>query len=537
MSLIELLRSTERRRVHRFLQFSALAGVSSTYCFYLVMRASESPGSLTDGDTGFWAIVQFLVALLVFCIAQLRALTESSPIVELAVHEMRARLLQALQAMELRDAEDLGTSRIQTALSADAQTISQAAGPAAFAVQSAMMVIFAAVYLALISPSALALTVVVASVAGWAYIAHSEIVSRALDAARWRVSEMQTHVASLINGFKELKLSVPKSQGARKAAVEASSEAAVEKLVAHHALARDFVLSNLAFFCLLGTIVFLMPWLRTEYSESVSRSVAAVMFLITPLFGVIGALPQVAMANVAADSLLSLEREILSKTQGPDEQIDEPLDGFRSIELSGLRFDYGAKGGGFAVGPLSLSVRRGEVLFITGDNGSGKSTVLKLLAGLYRPMEGQVLVDGQSVWPHRTRAYRALMSAVFSDFHLFDRLHGLESVDADWCRQWLERLQLSEKVRLVDGRFSTTALSTGQRKRLALFAALAENRPILILDEWAADQDPSFRRHFYLDLLPRIRAEGRTVVAITHDEAYFDHADRRIHIARGLIES
>ena len=161
VSLIELLRSTERRRVHRFLQFSALAGVSSTYCFYLVMRASESPGSLTDGDTGFWAIVQFLVALLVFCIAQLRALTESSPIVELAVHEMRARLLQALQAMELRDAEDLGTSRIQTALSADAQTISQAAGPAAFAVQSAMMVIFAAIYLALISPSALALTVVV----------------------------------------------------------------------------------------------------------------------------------------------------------------------------------------------------------------------------------------------------------------------------------------------------------------------------------------------------------------------------------------
>lgn len=537
MSLLTLLQGVERRRIVRFLQFSAIAGLSSTYCFYLIIRAAENPGQVTDGYSGFWSVLQFLLTMGIFCIAQLLALTQSAPIVERSVHDTRARLLRRLQAMELRDAETLGTARIQTALAADAQTISQAAGPLAFAVQSLMMVLFAAIYLAYISLSALLLTACVAALAGWAYVAHSQVVRRALDSARMRVSEMQAHVASLVSGFKELKLSESKANHAREAAVSSSSDAAVEKLVAQQALSRDYVLANFAFFCLLGAIVYLMPWLRAEFSESVSRSVAAVMFLISPLFGVIGAMPQLAVANVAAESLLSLEREMDANTVDSGEQIREPLDRFQRIDLRDVRFSYGRQADTFSVGPVQLTLHRGEVLFITGDNGSGKSTILKLLAGLYRPDAGAVDIDGVSVWPHRTTAYRELISTVFSDFHLFDRLYGIETPDTRWCSEWLQRLQLEDKVKLDRGRFSTTALSTGQRKRLALFAALAEQRPILILDEWAADQDPSFRRHFYLELLPLIRAEGRTVVAITHDEAYFDHADRRIHVSRGLIES
>jgi len=537
VSLLALLQGVEKRRVVRFLQFSAIAGLSSTYCFYLVIKAAEHPAEVTAGQNGFWAVSQFLMTVGVFCMAQLLSLTQSAPIVERGVHDVRSRLLRGLQALELRDAELLGTGRIQAALAADAQTISQAAGPLAFAVQSLMMVLFATFYLAYISPSALLLTAGVAALAGWAYVTHAQIVSRALDSARVRVSEMQSHVASLVNGFKELKLSESKADSAREAAVFSSSEAAVEKLVAQQALSRDYVLANLAFFCLLGAIVYLMPWLRSEYSESVSRSVAAVMFLISPLFGVIGAVPQLAVANVAARSLLGLEREIAARTVDRGMQVHDALDSFGRIEMHDVRFDYGSQNGGFSVGPMRLTLQRGEVLFITGDNGSGKSTLLKLLAGLYKPDSGSLEIDGVAVWPNRTTAYRELMSAVFSDFHLFDRLHGLASLDADWCSAWLHRLQLKDKVRLDNGQFSTTALSTGQRKRLALFAALAERRPILILDEWAADQDPSFRRHFYLELLPLIRAEGRTVVAITHDEAYFDHADRRIHVARGVIES
>jgi putative ATP-binding cassette transporter len=527
----------DRKAIVRFFQFSAIAGLSSTYCFYQIMQASADPTQLTRGDGGFWSILQFLLALLVFCIAQLKALGQSGPIVEKAVHGIRNRLVTSLQEVELRDAESVGTARITSALSTDTQVISQSAAPIAFAGQSLMMVLFAVIYLALLSPSAVVLTIIVSAVAGWAYLVHSQVVGDALNAARARAADMQAHVIALVAGFKELKLSTEKAQDARSAAVAASSEATTHKLVAHQALSRDFVLSHLAFFGLLGTIVFLMPWLRSEFSESVSQSVTAVMFLISPLFGVLGAVPQIAIANVSADNLMELERlfESVKTTHGPG--TDTAFDGFDEIRLEDVRFRYGGQGQDFGIGPLSLQVRKGELIFITGDNGSGKSTLLKVLAGLYRPMDGRVSVDRQSVWPDRIGSYRALMSAVFADFYLFSRLYGVKDLDREWCRQWLERLQLQDKVQLDGGRFSTVALSTGQRKRLALFAALAEQRPLLILDEWAADQDPTFRKQFYLELLPVIRAEGRTVVAITHDDAYFHLADRRIHVANGMVTS
>lgn len=542
MILFSLLTHGDRKSVTRFFQFSALAGLGSTYCFYLVMQAAAAPSALTQGEGGFWSVLQFMVALVVFCIAQLKALGLSGPIVEQAVHRVRVRLVEGLQAVELRDAERVGTARINAALSTDTQIISQSAAPIAFAGQSLMMVVFASVYLALISPTALVLTFIVSALAGWAYLAHSQVVGDALDSARARSADMQAHVMALVAGFKELKLSDDKARDARTAAVTASAEATAYKLVAHQALSRDFVLSSLAMFGLLGTIVFLMPWVRSAFSESVSQSVTAVMFLTSPLFGVLGAVPQIVLANVSAENLVELEKLFDSvKTVHapcPEEAFEAPQAGvkdFAEIRLDDVRFRYGGQGRDFGIGPVSLVVRKGELIFITGDNGSGKSTLLKVLAGLYRPTDGGVSVDGRAVWPDCTVQYRSLMSAVFADFYLFSQLHGVKHLDPEWCRQWLERLQIQDKVRIEDGRFSSVSLSTGQRKRLALFAALAEQRPLLILDEWAADQDPTFRKQFYLELLPVIRAEGRTVVAITHDDAYFHLADRRIHVAGGTV--
>lgn len=545
MTLFSLLTRSDRKAITRFFQFSAIAGLSSTYCFYLVMQAADAPGALTQGDGGFWAVLQFVVALIVFCIAQIKALDLSGPIVEQAVHSVRVRLVTGLQAVELRDAESVGTARITSALSTDTQIISQSAAPIAFAGQSLMMVVFASVYLALISPTAMVLTFIVSAMAGWAYLTHSQVVGDALDGARARSADMQAHVIALVAGFKELKLSDDKARDARTAAVTASAEATTYKLVAHQALSRDFVLSSLAMFGLLGTIVFLMPWVRSEFSESVSDSVTAVMFLTGPLFGMLGAVPQIVMANVSAENLVEMEKLFDSvKTEhvpcaepGMGDDLPPEMKAFSEIRLDDVRFRYGGRGEDFGIGPVSLTVRKGELIFITGDNGSGKSTLLKVLAGLYRPTDGRVSVDGQTVWPGRTAHYRSLMSAVFADFYLFSQLHGVKNLDPEWCRQWLERLQIQDKVRIEDGRFSSVSLSTGQRKRLALFAALAEQRPLLILDEWAADQDPTFRKQFYMDLLPVIRAEGRTVVAITHDDAYFHLADRRIHVAGGMVTS
>ena len=176
-------------------------------------------------------------------------------------------------------------------------------------------------------------------------------------------------------------------------------------------------------------------------------------------------------------------------------------------------------------------------MFLVGGNGSGKSTLARLLTGLHRPAAGEIRLDGRVLQPHEWQAYRQLFASVYTDFHLFARLLGPAGteVEESLVGQWLERLRLRHKVRFANGRLADTRFSQGQRKRLALMLAMLEGRDILILDEWAADQDPLFRRLFYRELLPQLKAAGKTVLAITHDDHYFDQADRLLKMDGGRL--
>src|SRR6185312_9169737 len=194
-------------------------------------------------------------------------------------------------------------------------------------------------------------------------------------------------------------------------------------------------------------------------------------------------------------------------------------------------------GGGFTVGPLNLELKRGEMVFLVGGNGSGKTTVLKLLTGLYLPQRGGLRVDDTAIARHNVQAYRELFSTVFSQFHLFDSLYGLEGVEPERVAAVLEALELQDKTRFENGRFTELDLSTGQRKRLALAVCLLEDREIMIFDEWAADQDPHFRRHFYESVLPGLQAQGKTIIAVTHDDRYWHLADRVIRMDFGKLQS
>lgn len=193
---------------------------------------------------------------------------------------------------------------------------------------------------------------------------------------------------------------------------------------------------------------------------------------------------------------------------------------------------------GFMLGPIDLRLRKGEILFIVGDNGSGKTTLIKLLLGLHAPDSGQILLDGQPIGDRQRDDYRQLFSTVFADFHLFEDFAAGNTTSEQLpaaARPHLERLEIAHKVRVEDGRFSTIDLSTGQRKRLALVHACLEGRPLMVFDEWAADQDPTFRQLFYTELLPELRAQGHTLVVISHDDRYFHLADRVVQMAEGRI--
>jgi putative ATP-binding cassette transporter len=250
--------------------------------------------------------------------------------------------------------------------------------------------------------------------------------------------------------------------------------------------------------------------------------------------------PNLTRASVALRKIDQLGVELISA--GSEEALSEGLAGDKKwdlVELKGVTHAYYSEGevDSFILGPVDLTICPGQLIFIIGGNGSGKTTLAKLIVGLYSPESGEVRLNGSAVAKDRVEDYREHFSMVFSDFHLFDALLGIGDSDInDRALQYLIKLRLENKVTVNDGRLSTTSLSQGQRKRLALLTAYLEDRPIYIFDEWAADQDPSFKNVFYRDLLPELKARGKTILVITHDDHYYNLADRIIKLEYGKIE-
>jgi len=242
---------------------------------------------------------------------------------------------------------------------------------------------------------------------------------------------------------------------------------------------------------------------------------------------------QLGMMSAGTAALEHLDR-LHTRLPSPENQSQQGLNTFFHIRMQGLEYRYRDADGQttFALGPIDLCFEAGKIYLIQGGNGSGKSTLMKLLTGLYEPHAGRILLDDAQVPIH---AYRSLFSTVFTDFHLFEKLHGLDEIDHAQVTFLLRKLAMERKVSIEQNAFSTTDLSTGQRKRLALIAAQLEKRPVYVLDEWTADQDPEFRRFFFAELLPWLKRQGHTIFAVTHDDRYFDYGDYALRLDAGRI--
>jgi putative ATP-binding cassette transporter len=252
------------------------------------------------------------------------------------------------------------------------------------------------------------------------------------------------------------------------------------------------------------------------------------MFVVGVCMGIVQTIPVLLAADVASDNIERLEARLRAIASAAQVDTLEPRRRFDKIEMRNVVFSYKDKSSEavFRVGPLNFTLHSGDLVFVSGGNGSGKSTFLKLLSGLYEPDSGEILLDGVRIDDANRDAYRELIAAIFVDYHLFQRLYGITDPDPGEVDRLLTQFRLLEKTRLGgDGEFSTLDLSGGQRKRLALIVSLLEKRPILLLDEWTADQDPDFRRKFYDELLPELQQAGATIVVITHDDRYLAELD------------
>jgi len=268
--------------------------------------------------------------------------------------------------------------------------------------------------------------------------------------------------------------------------------------------------------------------------------VITLLYITEPLELFMNALSYLGNADIALQRLNGLTRKLEEPGVLELAQYIATDAGLRceDLTLKAITYAYQSqnKKEVFTLGPIDMSLKAGELVVLAGGNGSGKTTLAKIITGLYSAETGELLLDGQRITDENREFYRQHFSAIFYDFHLFESLLGLEKPNLDACaRERLARLELSHKVTIQDGVFSTTQLSQGQRKRLALLTASLEDRQIYVFDEWAADQDRKFREFFYRHLLPDLKAEGKMVLIICHDDHYFDVADRIIKLESGKI--
>jgi putative pyoverdin transport system ATP-binding/permease protein len=364
-----------------------------------------------------------------------------------------------------------------------------------------------------------------------AYLIPMARANRRLRLARDVQNDLFQNFNGLTHGIKELKLHKPRADSFTNDILEVSAADVRRHMTAGMTTyAAASSVGQALLFAALGLLIFNIsggPQFRTEV---LIGSVLVSLYMMGPLEIVVNALPIFGRANIA---LANVERLGLLLASPPTDSQPLPTPQWRTLELDRIQFRYRGEDGerGFTVGPISLELEPAQIIFVTGGNGAGKTTFAKLLTGLYKPSDGQVKLDGHVIDDSNRHAYMQNFAAVFYDFYLFDRLLGIEPDDTNnRADHYLDELHLSHKVKIEDGHLSTTDLSQGQRKRLALLTAYLEDRSIYVFDEWAADQDPMFKDVFYRKLLPELKSRGKTIVVISHDDRYFDVADRIVNL-------
>lgn len=538
MRLVDLLLGETRTSLRRLGMMAAVAGISNAALLAIVNRAA---GHIKDGQPQqLTSVVLFLIFIIAYIYSQRYVLLTTSAEIERLVHSYRERLINRLKMCELREVEHIGRGRIFSSISSDTRIISQTANALVMGAQSALLIVFACVYLATISMTSLVLSSIFLAIAIWIYQGKMQGISNTLRNAAEEENKLHDLVNGLLDGFKEVKLSSLRAAAVLADVLSVSDRTAVFRTVALQSMGVMFIFAQVSFLLLLGTLVFLTPMFGSTYSGTVMESMTTVIFLIGPISGLVGTVPQIAVANSAAENLYNLEKLLEVSTHETNEATASPATAdmpatMKTLELRHVFFSHVTKDSQFDVGPIDLTIRSGETIFITGGNGSGKSTLLKLLTGLYSPLSGELLVNDIPVTTGSAQAFRDRFCAVFSDFHLFRKLYGIPTPEAEVANAWLEEMEITGKTEIAGDGFSTVDLSAGQRKRLALISAMLEDKPIVVLDEWAADQDPHFRRKFYDELLPRMKATGKTIIAVTHDDRYFHVADRHLHMEDGQL--
>ena len=533
MKLLSLLLRASPGTVVLVFIVGSLAGLSHTGLLATINAALNNQG------LSRLTLASMFIGLCITALAcRVVADTLLSRISQESIFALRMQLSRQILDSPLSNLEKIGGAGILTSLTDDVSTIANAlAGIPPFFMNIATLIGCLA-YLGWLSwPILIGLMVFL----GVGVLSYQLIMNRAMRHfafVREHSTALYRHFSALTNGTKELKIHRHRRQAFLTDLLRPTAIALKRYTIAGTTvLACALGWGQLLILVFIGLLLFMMP--ASDFSV-LTGSALVTIFLMTPIESILNTVTFMSRANISVKKIEELGAQ-LSTLSADTTEIPKLTNEvtWNSLELSGVTHEYKREGEerSFMIGPIDLAFHPGELVFLVGGNGSGKTTFMKCLSGLYRPEAGEIKLDGKLVSDEDRDDYRQLFSVVFSDFFLFQNLLGVETGELDAeVHKYLKRLRLDHKVTVNDGQFSTIELSQGQRKRLALLTAYLEDRPIYIFDEWAADQDPMFKQIFYCQLLPELKARGKLALVISHDDHYYHVADRIIKIDDGKIE-
>ena len=539
MQMLELIKRESVGERRRIILAATVSGVANAFVLGVINAAAQH----VEEGLNFRYFLMFLssMALYIYCLKYTQ--DRGVALFEGIISKITIRLSHKIKDAELSIMEEIGRALIYNRLTQETEVISDSQQILVNALQSFVVLIFASAYIYTISPASFFLILAMHSGTVMYYLYREKETNHLIQQATAKWVELIEKILYLLDGFKQIKMR--KRLGDELTAdIEIISNQVYEHKISVARLQNsNNILAASISAMILGAIVFILPRFIPTHHEVISELIASILFIFGPLSYIVIAVPTLEKANIAALNIATLEEQLDKKQKElylpASVQSGSRFASFRKIELRGIEFSYRGKDGEelFHLGPLNLEIERGKILFIVGGNGTGKSTVLKLLTGLYQMDRGTILIDDVPLGRGDIQEYRELFSIIFADFYLFEKLYGLDPVSRETVLDILKDMELQGKTDYDGERFTNLNLSTGQRKRIALLVAILEKRPIFIFDEWAADQDPHFRKHFYNSILPDLRRQGKTIIAVTHDDHYFEIPNRIVKMDYGIIES
>lgn len=513
-----------------------IAGVANSGLLALInMQISNVEGS---SKTLVWSFVGLCILTLASRVLSEVILTRFSLG---TMFNLRMKLSKQILAAPLRHLEELRAHRLLATLTQDIPEVVNALIMIPMFCMYMTIIIACLAYLAWLSWIVFLGVVAFIIVAVVSYQVSVNQATRYQKLSREEWDSLFKHLRALTDGTKELKLHSGRREAFLSQVLYSSMNALRRYLVvANNIYAVAAGWAHLLLFILIGLIIFAIPSVQAVDAQILTGYTIIIIYMMGPIEFIIGNLPVLSRASVAIRKIdeLGLSLESSSKEAIIARSVN-PETACNSLKLVGVAHTYHVKedNSSFTLGPIDLTFFPGERVFLVGGNGSGKTTLAKLITGLYVPEKGVIEFNGEPVTDANRDLYRQNFTAVFSDYFLFESLLGLYLPELDsQARSYLQQLQLDHKVNITDGHLSTLDLSQGQRKRLALLTAYLEDRNIYLFDEWASDQDPMFKEIFYYQILPELKARGKTVIVISHDDRYYHVADRIMKLEDGRLE-